>query len=119
VPLPPGTSPGTSPGSGGGPPAGATPGPQPEATATTTRPAPPPGLGVPIVTLGGVVTVRCLSGQAEVTSLRREPGYETKDFEPGPAQEVKVVLVSPLNKMELKARCAGGLPLPEIKNSAQ
>jgi serine/threonine-protein kinase len=106
------------PGTGAGPTAGATPGPQPEATATTTRP-PPGGLGVPIVTLGGVVTVRCLGGQAEVTGLQREPGYETKDFEPGPAQEVKVVLVSPLNEMELKVRCAGGVPLPEIKNSAQ
>ena len=74
---------------------------------------------MPIVTLGGVVTVRCLGGQAEVTSLRREPGYETEDFEPGPAQEVKVVLISPLNKMELKVRCAGGLPVPEIKNRAR
>jgi serine/threonine-protein kinase len=103
------------------PPAGATPGPQPEATPTTTRPAPPPagGIGVPIVTLGGVVTVRCLGTQAEVVGLRREPGYETKDYDPGPADEVQVVLISPLNEMELKVRCAGGIPLPQIKNSAQ
>jgi serine/threonine-protein kinase len=116
VPL----DPGASPGAGAGPTAGAAPGPQPGATATTTRPAPPPGgLGVPIVTLGGVVTVRCIGGQAEVVGLQREPGYETKDYDPGPAQEVQVVLISPLNEMELKVRCAGGVPLPEIKNSEQ
>ena len=129
VPAPPATSASTGPGAGAGPPAGATPtaggggpgaAPTPEATATTTRPAPPPGgIGVPIVTLGGVVTVRCLGTQAEVVGLSREPGYETKDYDPGPADEVQVVLISPLNEMELKVRCVGGLPLPEIKNSAQ
>jgi len=54
-----------------------------------------------------------------VVGLQREPGYETKDYDPGPAQEVQVVLISPLNEMELKVRCAGGVPLPEIKNSEQ
>jgi eukaryotic-like serine/threonine-protein kinase len=74
---------------------------------------------VPIVTLGGVVTVRCLGSQVEVVGVRREPGYETKDLDPGPADEVQVVLISPLNEMELKVRCVGGIPLPEIKNSPQ
>jgi len=122
VPAPPPTSPSTGAGAvpTTGPTDGATPGPrQPEATATTTRPASPPGggLGVPIVTLGGVVTVRCLGTQAQVVGLSREPGYETKDYDPGPADEVQVVLISPLNEMELKVRCVGGIPLPEIKNS--
>lgn len=103
----------------GGP---ATPGPTrpstpaPEATRTT---APAPGLGVPIVTLGGIVTVRCLGTQAEVVGVDREPGYDLKDYDPGPADEIQVVLEAPLldTEVEVKAKCANGLPVPKVKIS--
>jgi hypothetical protein len=61
--------------------------------------------------------VRCRGDQAEVVGLQREPGFTTKDYDPGPAGEIQVVLESPLAQVEVKATCSNGLPVPRVKIS--
>lgn len=73
---------------------------------------------VPFATLGGAVRVTCQGSTARVVALDPRPGYEVKDFDAGPAEEVKVVLRSATNESELRVICAGGQPIPTtIKDS--
>jgi eukaryotic-like serine/threonine-protein kinase len=76
---------------------------------------PPPAPGTDITSLGGVVRVLCVDGKAQVLSVQPGPGYEIKDSRPGPADEIRVILRSPANESEVKSRCNGDQPRPEVK----
>ncbi|TWJ25520.1 serine/threonine-protein kinase [Micromonospora endolithica] len=120
VPAPSGAGPTTSPRSGAGPSGGAGPAPTRAASPTPAAPrSPDPTAGSPITALGGVVTVLCVGKLATVVSLVPRPGYEVKDYDPGPADEVQVVLLSADNESEIKVKCERGRPVPKIKESRQ
>lgn len=129
---------GPTPTSSAAPSAGAGPTPTSSATpsAGTGDPAQTPGVtasalrrpatasapklpGAPFATLGGVVRVECDGSTARVAGLDPAPGYDVKDYDPGPANEVQVVLLSARNETELKVRCEDGQPFPELKESPQ
>jgi eukaryotic-like serine/threonine-protein kinase len=129
---------GPTPTSSAAPSAGAGPTPTSSATpsAGTGEPAQTPGVtasalrrpatasapklpGAPFATLGGVVRVECDGSTARVAGLDPAPGYDVKDYDPGPANEVQVVLLSARNETELKVRCEDGQPFPELKESPQ
>jgi eukaryotic-like serine/threonine-protein kinase len=84
--------------------------------ATASAPTLP---GAPFATLGGVVRVECDGSTARVAGLDPAPGYDVKDYDPGPANEVQVVLLSARNETELKVRCEDGQPFPQLKESPQ
>jgi eukaryotic-like serine/threonine-protein kinase len=108
-----------------------TPGPSPSAAASGSpsptggtrrgtrapRPtaAPPPAPGTDLTSLGGVVRVLCTDGKAEVLSVYPSPGYVIKESRPGPADEIRVVFRSPDNESEVKSRCRGDQPRPEVR----
>jgi eukaryotic-like serine/threonine-protein kinase len=72
---------------------------------------------VPFTALGGVIQVACDGSTARVVGLNPTAGYAVKDYEPGPADEVKVVLRSATNESELRVKCEGGQPIPNLKES--
>jgi hypothetical protein len=46
-------------------------------------------------------------------------GYTVKDYQPGPADQVKAVLVSATNKSEITVKCDKGAPAASIKETPQ
>ncbi|MFF5173993.1 hypothetical protein ACFY3U_15295 [Micromonospora sp. NPDC000089] len=66
-----------------------------------------------------MVTVLCTGSTARVVALVPVLGYRVEEYHPGPADEVRVVLVSPTNTSEVSARCAGGGLRPLIKESSR
>jgi eukaryotic-like serine/threonine-protein kinase len=102
------TAPGTAPGEA----------PPPTRTRTPSAPAPAPA-GSVLTARGGTVTVRCEGKQVRVVDLAPAAGYEIKDYDPGPAGEIQVVLLSARNESEVKATCVRGKPVPRIKESPQ
>ncbi|MGN9810553.1 serine/threonine-protein kinase [Micromonospora sp. BQ11] len=104
------TSPGPTPASSG----------RPSTTAAqTTAPATASSGGTPLTALGGVVTVLCQGARATLVGLVPGPGYQVKDYDPGPAKEVQAVLLSDRNESEIKVTCQRGRPVPTIKESPQ
>jgi serine/threonine-protein kinase len=89
------------------------PGPQP------APPPPAPLPGVPIVSLGGIVRVACSGSTTSVLGVDLAVGYSIKDYDPGPAREVQVVLLSIINESEIKVTCHRGEPRPKVKESPQ
>ncbi len=85
--------------------------------ARSTRPAAAPG--VPVQALGGTVLIRCAGSAATVLRIDPAPGYTLKDNDPGPADEVQVVLISAANESEIKVKCGAGGPIAAVKESPQ
>jgi serine/threonine-protein kinase len=79
----------------------------------STPPATEPG--VQVSAYGGVVRVSCTGKKAQILRLDVTDGYTVGEYRPGPADEVKVVLVSPANKSEIKVKCSGGTPAPTVR----
>jgi hypothetical protein len=100
-----------------GPPSGTTARASPLAPSRSS--AAPTLPGFPLTTLGGVVLVDCDGSTARVVGLNPTPGYAVKDYDPGPADEVQVVLLSERNKTEVKVKCEDGEPIPRIKEDPQ
>ena len=84
----------------------------PPSVPTTPPPAAP---GTDITSFGGVVRVQCSDGKASVVSVQLNPGYVIKESRPGPADEIRVVLRAPDNESEIKSRCDGDRPRPEVR----
>jgi len=80
----------------------------------------PPALpGQPVSAYGGVARVGCSDRKAEILSLDLVAGYTVKDYQPGPADQVKAVLVSATNKSEITVKCDKGAPAASIKETPQ
>jgi hypothetical protein len=94
------------PGGGGG-------GSGPEATPGPVAPGP----SVPIVTLGGIVTVRCVGTKIEVVGISLGLGFLLDKAERGPAKNVKATLLSLLHKTEVTAHCDKGNVVKNVKES--
>jgi eukaryotic-like serine/threonine-protein kinase len=92
---------------------------KPTPKSTPPRTSAPPAPGVPLEARGGVMRVRCDGDTAEVVGLTVASGYEIRDYDPGPASEIQVVLLSADNESEVKATCHNGTAVPRIKESPQ
>jgi eukaryotic-like serine/threonine-protein kinase len=80
----------------------------------------PPALpGWPVSAYGGIARVGCNDRKAEILSLDLAAGYTVKDYQPGPADQVKAVLVSAANKSEITVKCDKGAPAASIKETPQ
>ncbi|MET7422936.1 serine/threonine-protein kinase [Dactylosporangium sp. NPDC005555] len=86
------------------------PGPTPPAST-----APPPAPGVTVQALGGVLRAQCAGKKAQALSLDTAAGYSVQEYRPGPADEVRAVLVAPANRSEIKVKCPGGKLSAEVK----
>jgi serine/threonine-protein kinase len=102
--------------------------PTPETRTRSVRPStsPPPASssppalpGWPVSAYGGVARVGCNDREAEILSLDLATGYTIKDYQPGPADQVKAVLVSAANKSEIIVKCDKGAPAASIKETPQ
>jgi serine/threonine-protein kinase len=80
-------------------------GSRPLPTPSLTSAAPPAEPGLPISANGGTARVQCNGKKAQILRLDLTPGYTVDDYRPGPADEVKAVLVSATNKSEIKVKC--------------
>jgi hypothetical protein len=74
---------------------------------------------VPIVTLGGVVTVRCVGDQAEVVGISLGAGFLLDSADRGPADTVRVTLLSPLHRTEVTARCENGRVIKDVTETVR
>jgi serine/threonine-protein kinase len=83
-------------------------------TANVSTP-PAPRSGVPVRANGGVARVSCNGNTAQILRLDLTAGYTIDDYEPGPADEVKAVLVSTTNTSDIKIKCSQGTPKPNVK----
>jgi eukaryotic-like serine/threonine-protein kinase len=96
---------------------------KPSARPSTSPPrasSSPPALpGRPVSAYGGVARVWCIDRKAEILSLDLAAGYTVKDYQPGPADQVKAVLVSAANKSEIIVKCDKGAPAASIKETPQ
>jgi serine/threonine-protein kinase len=84
---------------------------------TPVTAAPPPPAGTPIRGAGGVAWAICNGKKAQITHLDVSAGYTVDQYQPGPADGVKAVLVSATNKTEITVKCAGGAPDGTVKES--
>jgi serine/threonine-protein kinase len=91
---------------------GSEPGPTSE---VSTPPAPDPG--VQIRAYGGTARVSCTGKKAQILSLDLAEGYTLGDYRPGPADEIRAVLVSSTNTSEIMAKCSKGVPVPNVKET--
>jgi len=116
-PTPGGESPSVAPPGAGPVASGPTGGSRPRTTPPPrpTTPPPSPAPGTDIASLGGVVRVLCTDGKAEVLGVQVSSGYTIKENRSGPADEIRVVLKSPANESEVKARCDGDEPRPQVR----
>ncbi len=67
--------------------------------------------------LGGTVYVQCTGSYARITRVVLAPQYSMKDYDPGPDQEVRAVLISLTNESEIRARCGSDGPEVTVKES--
>ncbi|MGN9810554.1 serine/threonine-protein kinase [Micromonospora sp. BQ11] len=98
------------PGAGGTPSGSPTPGPTP--TPSTARDT------TDVAARGGTVSVQCVDKSAEIVSVTPATGYQIDTYEPGPAREVRVELVSTGNRSVITVRCANDRPKPRVKEQA-
>ncbi|MFC4584637.1 hypothetical protein [Sphaerisporangium corydalis] len=90
-------------------------------SATASPSTPPSGAGTTsggrkvISARGGVVVARCDGGLVTAQSWTPAQGYEVKDAERGPRDKVRVRFESGGARTEIEVRCAGGRPVPSIK----
>ncbi|MDG4806549.1 protein kinase [Micromonospora sp. WMMD1120] len=111
------TSPPTSPDASEQPPPTATID-NPTPTGATPAPTPTPGSDTPVVALGGTVTVRCTDRSIEVLAVTLAPGFRVEAYDPGPAKQIQVELISDEHRSEIRAHCANGRPKPKVKEGA-
>lgn len=70
-----------------------------------------------ITSPGGTVVARCTAnGRVEVLSWSPAQGYRVDDGDHGPAREVEVEFESGEQDVEVKVRCAGGVPDAAIES---
>jgi serine/threonine-protein kinase len=93
----------------------ASPGPPVSASAAPTSPTPEPGFSVS--GYGGEIRVVCNGKKAQSIRLTVNPGYTVDNYMPGPADEVKAVLISAVNKSEIKVKCVNGAPAASVKET--
>ncbi len=86
-----------------------------EATSAPPTPSPAPEPGVQVRADGGVARVSCNGKKAQILGLDLAAGYTLGEYRPGPADEVKAVLISTANTSEIKVRCAKGAPVPIVR----
>ena len=63
--------------------------------------------------------MRCDGKTAQILSLDLTAGYTVKEYQPGPDDQVKAVLVSAANKSEINVKCEDGAPAASIKETPQ
>jgi serine/threonine protein kinase len=88
----------------------------PTSRAATLPPAQP---GAPVSAYGGTARVRCDDKKAQILRLDVATGYTIDQYMPGPADEVKAVLISATNKSEIRVKCQEGAVAAQIKESPQ
>ncbi|MGN9775983.1 serine/threonine-protein kinase [Micromonospora sp. H33] len=66
---------------------------------------------------GGTVSVRCDGKMAHVVDVAPAAGYQLGQYEPGPAREVRVELVSIENRSLVTVRCANGRPVARVNET--
>ena len=59
----------------------------------------------------------CDIKKAQIIRLTVSPGYTVHDYQPGPADEVKAVLISAANTSEIKVKCSNGAPAASVKET--
>ncbi|WP_433127577.1 protein kinase domain-containing protein [Micromonospora sp. CA-240977] len=94
------------------------PDPMPTATAPTPTPTPTLPAGVPVRARGGTVTVGCVGKSIEVLAVTLAPGFRAEAYDPGPAKQIQVELVSSEYRSEIRVNCPNGRPNPTVKESA-
>jgi serine/threonine-protein kinase len=108
-------SPAPAPAPTGAPPTGMAP---PDGTdsgaGSPTAPAPPAPVEQTWLTGGGTVTAACDGGSASLVSWAPLPDYTADQVEPGPANEVRIVLSGPESRVEVTIHCESGAPVAEI-----
>jgi serine/threonine protein kinase len=100
--------------------------PTPANTGQSSRPPAPtsPAARLPSVQPGAAVSangavarVRCDDKKAQILRIDVSAGYTLDEYKPGPADEVKAVLVSATNKSEIKVKCDHGAVAAQTKES--
>ncbi len=94
--------------------AGRTPPVGPTPTGGTTG-APSTGDSTEIGAHGGTVRVRCDGKLAEVLAVVPAAGYRLGAYDPGPARQVRVELVSVDRHSVVTVRCANGRPVARVR----
>ena len=61
----------------------------------------------------------CDDKKAQILRLDVAAGYTVDDYKPGPADEVKAVLISAANRSEIKVKCDHGAVAAQTKESPQ
>ncbi|WP_309227161.1 protein kinase domain-containing protein [Micromonospora thermarum] len=68
-----------------------------------------------VVARGGTVSVRCDGRTALIVDVAPAAGHQLGQYEPGPAREVRVELVSAGSRSVVTARCANGRPVARVQ----
>jgi serine/threonine-protein kinase len=74
---------------------------------------------VRVTSLGGTVTLRCRRAGVKVLRVAPKRGYQAETYDPGPARQVRVVLVSATDRSEITATCVNGRPMPVVRESVR
>ncbi|MET8548311.1 serine/threonine-protein kinase [Micromonospora zamorensis] len=93
-----------------------TPGPTPTRAAPT--PTPTPGSGASVDARGGTVTIRCVGKSVEVLAVTLAPGFRAEAYDPGPAKQIRVELVSSEHRSEIRVHCPSGSPKSKVRERA-
>ncbi|MFG1896604.1 serine/threonine-protein kinase [Micromonospora zamorensis] len=93
-----------------------TPGPTPTRAAPT--PTPTPGAGASVDARGGTATIRCVGKSVEVLAVTLAPGFRVEAYDPGPAKQIQVELVSSEHRSEVRVHCPGGSPKSKVRERA-
>ncbi|MFF0253000.1 serine/threonine-protein kinase [Micromonospora zamorensis] len=93
-----------------------TPGPTPTRAAPT--PTPTPASGASVDARGGTVTIRCVGKSVEVLAVTLAPGFRAEAYDPGPAKQIRVELVSSEHRSEIRVHCPSGSPKSKVRERA-
>ncbi|WP_307847028.1 serine/threonine-protein kinase [Micromonospora sp. D93] len=115
----------TAPATRTGPPTGpretASPGPTTTTggpTPTTGGPTPTSAAGVPVDSRGGTVTARCVGKMVEVLTVTLAPDFRAEAYDPGPAKQIVVELISAEYRSEIRVQCPDGGLKSKVKERA-
>lgn len=84
-------------------------------TAPTTSPSPPPPEEKTTVTEGGTVIARCAGALVQVVSASPAQGYQVDPDDDDLDDHPSVKFQSGEREIEVRLRCAGGVPVAEIR----
>jgi hypothetical protein len=85
-------------------------------TTAPTSSSPQPAEERSAVTAGGTVISRCTAGGlVEVLTATPAQGYQVDSADDGPEDHPSVRFTSGETEIEVRLRCAGGVPVPEVK----